>query len=370
MILLILFSLSCDQTTLGIGTAVKNLVTYPVKAVKNVLSDKEYSKIERRTLKEDEVDLSEIRCSQENTNPQLNQVETLRDNVRALACKCIPWGTCSKEECECDILCPNNFNIFKRREIHENTKSENSLAFRNSPGVSENYEMTNGFCWGHASLTSKFNRLAFFKNDKPAPFNINSENEQEQNNAIAYYKKKIDAVINNEAVDIEGFSNLKEFSDHPALQSYLGDMMAEQWADNAMTFQGLHVGLSSKAFPRKRIKRFLRKVKRKIDSNQQPQIVFTGAGKSFDTHTVLISHYQEKENGELILCVRDNNEMPDSNSVCENKMYIDDSGKLQYENPDWGEIGGFKIAHNDNPDAVEQFEALKEKCNNDKDCKQ
>jgi hypothetical protein len=244
------------------------------------------------------------------------------------------------------------------------------LAFRNSPGVSEKYEMTNGFCWGHASITTKFNRLAFFKSDRSAPYNINSVNEEEQNNAVAYYKKKIDAVINNEAVDIEGFPNLNEFSRHPALQSYLGDMMAEQWADNAMTFQGLAIGLKTNTRSKRKINRFFKKIKNKIDSNQQPQIVFTGAGKRFDTHTVLISHYQENENGELILCVRDNNEMPDSNSVCENKMYIDDSGKLQYENPDWGEIGGFKIAHNDNPDAVEQFEALKEKCKNDKDCQQ
>jgi hypothetical protein len=45
MIVLIFFSISCDQNTLGIGIAAKNFITYPVKAVKNVISDKEYSEI-------------------------------------------------------------------------------------------------------------------------------------------------------------------------------------------------------------------------------------------------------------------------------------------------------------------------------------
>jgi len=376
---LILCSLfACNQAMLGTGYAVKNFITAPYRGIKGAIANHSYNKLVNKTenAHKEYDNIHQIECTQE-TNLTLDpetgaEVVDLRNNIRALACSCKAWGSCTKNECSCEFLCPKTLELLKRTDTLKELSSEkNSLAFRNpSPWnqIGENHSSEMGHCWGHASTTSKFNRLAFFDKSKKPPFSLSSNNIDEQNQAIEYYKKKINDVLDNKATDIEGFSNLNELSDHPALQGFLGDRIAEEWASNAMTFQGLFTSLKSKPMSERKNRKFIDDVKRKLDNHEQPQIVFTGKNSPFFTHAVLVSHYEVDKNGKTILCLRDNNSSPITNLNCENAMFLKDDGEIEYTNPSWNGIGGIKIAHNDNREALAQVNSLHTKCTKDKGC--
>lgn len=366
----------CRQELLGAKHAVKNFITAPYRGIKGAVSNYNYSKLRERTERAEGHGISagngEDRCGGGGIDGVLgsgqeNSLKELQELVRKGACECKAWGSCTVKECSCEKLCPDSLEIFNRRPLEENTSRENSLAFRNTPLSSSSYEMVQGFCWGHASVTSKFNRLAFFDKGKKPPFSLSSRDEEEQNKAIEYYKKKIDDIVDNKATDIEGFENLEDFSDHPALQGYIGDKVATGWADRAMTFQGMKTAVKSSPASKKENKDFFEQVKRKVDNHQQPQIVFTKKGVTGFTHAVLVSHYII-ENGKTVLCVRDNNTSPYANGQCRNRMTLKSGGDIHYASPFWGDLGGVKVAHNDNQDAVAQVSALVERCKKDKDC--
>ena len=89
-------------------------------------------------------------------------------------------------------------------------------------------------------------------------------------------------------------------------------------------------------------------------------------GSRFTTHTLLIGDSFTDDDGKTYLCARDSNRSPESNHACENLIYVDDEGKLIYN--EWGELGGASIAHNDSGDALVQREALYEDCAKNKGC--
>ena len=365
-------SQQCDPNMFGAGKAVKNLVTSPYRGIKGLITDKQYENKEEKTLdfKKNGPKYYDVKCKRTSAKAgsDLGIFADIQDHIRETICSCRPWGSCTTSECSCDKLCPDNLDIFSRRKIQENSSKENSLAFRNVEVISDKYEMTQGFCWGHASVTSKFNRLAFYDKDKKPPYSLSGSSVAEQDKSVDYYKGLIDKVVNNETVNIPGFKDLHDLSDHPALSGYIGDKVAVSWADRAMTFQAAGVGLQSTPSSRKENEKFFYDIKTKIDLNQQPQIVFTKSGARIYTHAVLVSHYEEDSNGKLTLCIRDNNSSPNRNKSCKNRMQIKKDGSVHYNTWPWNEIGGISIAHNDNGDAVEQIDALKEKCAKDKGC--
>ncbi|MBY0517047.1 MAG: hypothetical protein K2P81_09075 [Bacteriovoracaceae bacterium] len=377
-ILLMLISFtSCDQTGLGIASGVKNFFMTPVNAVKGIFTNKAYERKKEATLKEKEtVDVGEKRyCADSDGAPlsedQLKNLGDLSDQVRSVACQCQPWGDCPKNICSCQALCPQGFDIFRHpadmtpKKISEN--QYNGLAFRNW-NVPSQHEATQGYCWGHARMTSQFNRLSFFKPDSTAPHDLSSSDESEQNKAVDFYKELIDKVADNEAVDIPGFKNLFEFSSHPALQSYIADKVAKGWADQAMSWQGLSTTLSGGQKSNQVYQELFNDVKERIDMNMQPTIVFTERGSPFMTHAVLVSHYEIQSNGQMKLCLRDNNHDESNAAKCEDNMTIDPNKGLIYSPSFWGEIGGIKVAHNENADANSQSESLRKKCQSEKGC--
>lgn len=370
--LLTLSLMGCDQTGLAIGQSVKNAVTLPYRAVTGLFSDREYEKVEKRSLDIQSDDCDESDCKSMEDTP-LEEVLDLKDVTTAIlnnACECRSWGTCEKNVCSCEKLCPNSFEIFKRENVEklsDLSSPENSLAFRNGGGGSK-YEMTQGYCWGHASMTSRFNRLAFFDDNEKAPFDLKSSDYEEQMKAVDFYKERIDLISQNKATSIPGFKNLREFSDHPALQSYIADVVAETWAKNAMSFQGLINISSSKPSKREDNEKMFYELKEKIDSHQQPQLLFNEEGNALKSHVALISHYEIDSKGEMILCVRDNNYDPLLNQACMHRMYLDDDGHVRYS--EWGKMGKVKLAHNDNADALKQFNSLYERCQSEYDCSQ
>lgn len=371
LIVLLLLVASCDQNGLGAWNATKNFFATPVNAVKSFFTNASYeSKKSRTGYNTDQAE--EIRyCAGSDGSPitgeKLTELEKLSDEVMATNCKCRPWGDCPIGVCACERQCPNDFKIFERPEhqpIQNLTTVENGLAFRNgsTPG---NYEETQGYCWGHANLNSQFNRLAFFQPEKKPPHDIQSSDPVEQQSAIDYYKTLIDQINNNEVAEVPGFKNLHQLSSHPALQSYIGDKVAKTWASKAMTWQGLGTALSSKQQLHYTYELLFEDIKSRLDMNLQPTIVFTGRDSPFYTHATLVSHYETGSDGKMKICLRDNNYPEDFNRSCKNSMYLDPVKGLMYGNM---EVGGAKIAHNENADTLAQAESLKQKCLNDREC--
>lgn len=376
-----LFTSSCNQVGLGIQSAVSNLITAPYRGIRDAISDAQYENIlettEERKLVQKEI--SETGCdgkfSLKISTKADDTFSILRDEVRKNVCSSKAWGSCSVLECPCSLLCPETFELFNRTEKMEDlTKEENSLSFRNTlfPKFTNAPEhvMTHGFCWGHTSVTSKFNRLTFFGPKTNPPFDNKSTDPEEQNKLIDYYKAQIEKVLDNEVADFPGIKDLKELSSIPGLEEYLYDRMGEIWADNAMTFQGLSVAMQSSSGDREENKKFFDDVKNKLDNYQQPKIVFTQKDDSFATDTTLVSHYYEMD-GKTILCLRDNNHPPQTNYECKNKMFMKDDGTIEYDDHYDGDnldIGGVAIAHNDNRETVAQVDALHEKCQDDYGC--
>lgn len=382
ILILLLVLVACDQNGLGAWNATKNFFMTPINAVQSLWTNARYSSMEGKT-EFDEQKAEELRyCHSADGKPivgkELAEMENLSEKVMALSCQCQPWGDCPLDVCSCERQCPENFKIFKRpnhKPIKNMTRMMNGLAFRNgnTPGQ---HEETQGYCWGHANITSQFNRLAFFKPGTKAPHDLKSSDPTEENRAISYYKDLIDKITSNEATDIPGINNLFELSSHPALQSYIGDKVANTWAKNAMSWQGLGTALSSKEQLTYTYELLIEDVKKRIDMNMQPTIVFTSRDSPFMTHATLISHYETSPDGGIILCVRDNNYSEQGAANCANPMKIVPGKGLVYngsltqkgEMIGGMEVGGIRLAHNENADALTQAESLRKKCSSERDC--
>lgn len=374
-VLLAIF-VSCNQAGLAVGSAVKNFVTTPYRGIRDAIANRQYRNAVKRTetAHAENPDGHEVTCPiVESTildGEVEGDVEDILPVVREGVCTCKAWGTCTTNECGCEHLCPRTLELLQRTEnLTDLTSAENSLNFRNTANPQfanpQEHEMTAGFCWGHASLTSKFNRLAFFDESAEPPFNLDSPDPEVQNQITDYYREQIDKIVDNKVADFPGIPNLQALSDRPGLEEYLYDKMGEIWADNAMTFQGLFTVMQASPMKKSKNEKFFEEVKEKLDNHQQPQIVFTKEGAMGMTHTVLVSHYQQVGD-ETILCLRDNNYSPQSNENCSNNMRIQPDGTINYSK--WGKIGGIKLAHNDNREAVSQMNALHERCQADKGC--
>lgn len=365
-----LLAFSCNQVGLGAITAAKNAVILPFKSVSNIISNHRYLSLKEKTNEKEDGS-----CLDENITPiQVSQgVTEVINATRDTVCKCKAWGDCSKTSCPCSSLCPNDLSIFKRTSsLSELSKKENSLSFNNARSMAvSDFKGTAGYCWGHASLTSQFNRLAFFneadtnmkeKLDYPA-------GSSERQEALTYYKRAINSIGANQVAHFPGFANLHELSSHPDLQSYLANKVAKAWANRAMSFQGMTTALAARPMSSEKSVALLKTIVEKVDDHQQPQVIFTAKGKVGKTHALLVSHYKKTKDG-LVICLRDNNYSPSMNGDCKNRMTMNKLGGLVYNDPsnEWGELGGVRLAHNDNADALKQFHSLKKECRRQKEC--
>ena len=372
---------SCNQTQLGALTAAKNFVMLPYTGIKNHFSNKAYERVLNLGTQSDMPASPKVTCGNdpESALPaiSLSGIDDLSDASRDLACTCKAWGSCVKELCSCENLCPESFEIFNREPIQTGlqdlTDFKNSLNFRNSGAMMiSSINGTQGYCWGHASVTSKFNRLAFFD---PSDDSLRKQLESppdslQRKYAIQEYKKIIDNIVDNKVQSIPGFTNLHKLSSHPDLQTYIADKVAKSWANRAMSLQGMFTSLEDKPMKREESEKLFADIENKLNHYQQPQIVFTDQGEKFKTHAVLVSHI-EIEDGEKRICIRDNNESEFYNKHCHNYMVINETGGVVYndgQNGHWGELGSVKLAHNDNADAMEQYDSLRKHCSESKNC--
>lgn len=363
---------SCDQVGMGVKAGLVNLVSQPIEGLRsayNYVSGNTYSAYMDRT--------EELRKSKPQTcsdtglqekEGALGKLAKVMGLVRDTACKCRPWGSCPPSNCSCEILCPESFDILSVHRQRNLGNVEDELAFSNSPRffkARSDHQISSGggFCWGHASVTAQFNRLAFFDpSRKPAIVQAKDPAKWAD-----YYSGLIDRIISNEATEVPGFSNLKEFSEHPVIQTMLANRVAEEWSKKAMTFSALGTAMRSGKSDPADAHDFVKELRRRTSYYQSPQIVFTRLGASFNTHTVLVSEVRANKDGSSRICIRENGVAANSRNQC--RQYIDVDRKGAIVGVPYGPIGAAEIAHNEDPDTVEQVNSLVAYCRSKKGCK-
>ena len=257
LFILCLFFVSCDeQTYLAVKNILKNLPKDYDKI--QAISTAEYNKLKDKT-EQKKVALNSSSPSASACKTPLSTIIDPTNTqailaVKNMICSCAPWGTCEAKSCECSTLCPDDFSIFAGEYSNNIRLPENNLSFNNnSKALYNNKEPSDGYCWGLSLVTQKFGKLAKFLPNSPKPFNT----EGEERKRSAHYKEIIKNLINNKPVDISGFKNLAEFSADPEILDVLFKISKDEWAQNAMSMQGLRIVASSRPQSPKQTRKFL-----------------------------------------------------------------------------------------------------------------
>jgi hypothetical protein len=354
---------ACNQIGIGVSQGLKNLASTPVSALRsgwNSLTGNTYSSYSKQT---DELRKEEPDSCADKQAPEKGMFEKLKEammGVRDEACTCRPWGTCPPSNCECKVLCPDSFDIFSVHKERIRGRPEDEMVFGNSRAYYKNYLATNGYCWGHASMTAKFDRLAFFDATKKISASPSSAQWRD------HYRGVIDRIAANEAVDIPGFKNLSEFSAHPTIQEMLADRIAFEWGEKAMTWSALAAGMDSGQMSASAAADLVRDLKRRTSLYQAPQIVFTKLGDKFLTHATLVGSVVDLPGGVARICLRDSNLGPAKRADCSNHFDVKPSGEIKGSL--YGKIGGIRVPSNENAETIEQLHSLRKRCEKVKGC--
>lgn len=368
LLMLFIFTSCESQIVTALGSAFKNLITG--NGFADSSSDLIYNQLKQETQgSDDKKDPSgqELTCHEPQSNLKANpkvDIKTM-SNLKDMLCSCRPWGSCDKLSCTCDSLCPKNFEILNRSGNAVNNALENSLCISNGDiEFYKEYSDYSGFCWGHAIVTQRFNRLAKFEPNLPLKFN----SEEFDSDRINEYKNIIEKINNNEPVDIPGFKNLYEFSSDPEVKAIFRESLKDNWAANAMSAQGLAMVASGSPQNGDSNNKLFDDLTFRLKHNQSPLIIFNDKNQSTHVHAVLVSGQGTNALGQRYLCINDNNFWPEMNTDCKNKMILAEDGTLKYEKWPRLEIGQVKLSFNENSNTIEQVNNLQAKCLVDKNC--
>lgn len=334
-------------------------------------ADKEYEELKNSKRYQEDV----LAYCRDKSNDKYTSIQQIKDSL----CKCMPWGSCDKGSCSCDVLCPTDFKIFNRTAaVTDQNVLENSMAFTNgSQKFYDSIQGYQGFCWGHASLTSKFNRLAVFDASKEIPY----KGDVNQVDRIRYFESLIDQVSNNEPVDIPGFKNLNDFSKHPEIQPLLMKKVGSLWSKHASSFQGTKSVFDNSGLNKSESDKLISDIETRLANNQQPSLLFNQASQFGSAHVVLVQKiYTDPSDSQKYICIRDNNFSPVNHTDCGNRIKVKSDGSLSACRYGYdiatrsskyiceSEIGNASVVHNENRDSVDQVKNLHKKCAADKDC--
>lgn len=334
-------------------------------------ADGEYEKLKNSNRYQEDV----LSYCRDKSSDQYSSLQKIKDSL----CQCMPWGSCDKGSCSCDILCPTDFKIFNRNpKVSDENLIDNSFSFTNGDmAFREKVAGYTGFCWGHANLTAKFNRLAVFEGTKPKLY----QEEEQRVERTKYYQRIIDQVANNEPVDIPGFKNLYEFSSHPEVQALLVDKVGDLWSKNASSLQGIKSVMNHTGLSKNESSSLVADIEERLANNQQPSLLFNTKGLPGSAHVVLVQKtVTDPATNQKYICIRDNNYPASTHDNCGRRIKVNQDGSLAscYNSYDRekkkfylacdDEVGHASIAHNENRDTVDQMKNLHTKCTSDKDC--
>lgn len=369
-IILILFLATafsgCDsQIGSGIQAAIGNLFTGNMFS--HSASDEAYQKMKDTIIKDEGVSLeTQKSCEKTKVEPIIpNKDKKDLSSIKNLLCTCAAWGTCDKQSCSCDTLCPKGFDILTMNKNVLDDSASNSLAFANGDfSFYKKYSNYRGFCWGHAVVTQRFNRLASFKPNENKKF-MGSGNDQSR---IREYKSIIKKLNNNEPVDIPGFNNLHDFSSDPEVKEILQDTLKDVWAQNAMSSQGLSIVASGEPQGAKHYNDLFDDIEFRLKHHQSPTIIFNQQKSSSYAHSVLVNGYGKTSDGRRYICLRDNNYYPEQNQHCGSQMILENDGTVSYGPWEPAKIGKVELSYTENSNTLEQMKNLSTKCENEKNC--
>lgn len=374
LLLTLSIMLSSCETQIGtaIGSAFTNLITG--NGFGSSSGDDAYEKMKAEELKKGADtktaadlynDAAGSRCNEGSSlisilNPfSKKNISAIKDKM----CTCEAWGTCDGKSCSCDVLCPKNFQILNRSKTAMSDNADDSLSFTNGDSdFYSKYSDYTGFCWGHAVVTQRFNRLAKFL---PAVPKTGGDDPIIRQRELKYIIEKLN---NNEPVDISGYKNLKDFSSDPEVKELLEDVVKKTWASNAMSTQGLHIVASGEPNPTEDTKKLFDDIEFRLKNNQMPAVVFNDKNNSSDAHTVLVSGSGTTSDGKRYLCIRDNNFNPERSYDCKNKMILAADGTLDYGPWSTKKIGKIELSYSENSNTMEQIANLQSHCKSEKNC--
>lgn len=353
----IIATTSCqDQAGVLIGGVFKNLFNGNLFA--GSATDSAYDQLEQKsesaemTSKPDCVAKVESIISTDSSS----SFSAIKDQL----CTCKTWGSCDKNSCSCQKLCPNTFEILDRGPQSTGSRVEDQFSFTNS-SIGTGYTNYQGFCWGFASLTQKFNRMANFKLLQPVPAEV-------KNNVFRkaeYYKDIIARIKNNEVVDIPGYRSLKEFSADPMIQDLLIPEIEDVWQTNAASWQGLQSVREGKTMSNAEYNNFFDDIEDQIANHQTPKVLFNHAGESGWAHVVQVQSVKKDANGKRFLCVWDNAYPLEKSENCGKKMELSPMGELTYN---YSKVGTIQLPHDEKSETVAQVTNLHNYCNSKYQC--
>lgn len=325
-----------SQVFYGLTGGLLNAINKPVvlgKGLYQLLLSKNYNSYKKRSDRNLENDLNIC------LNTRSNNQGSCQDGV----CTCNAWGSCSTKSCSCEKLCPDSFEILSITSEQTIASVDNSFVFRNHTDMQPEFDgkdlypkaNTNGYCWGHATLSQRFSRLALFEDlcskriDNLCDGVVGPKYSKEVNKEkwLGYYKDIIDDIFNNRARVVPGFANMRTFSEDPDIREQLLLYVMKAWRQNSMSFEGLVKALKRRTSKRKGLKL----VDDLLESlvNYQTPILVVGKGVG-ETHVKVVWGVKLNEttggivgnDGAITFCLRDNNLQPETNHQCISRKSI------------------------------------------------
>jgi hypothetical protein len=351
LFLLFILAPSCqDQAGVLIGGVFKNLFNGNLFA--GSATDSAYDQLEKKTELDETSTKPDCVTKVENifSTETSNSISAIKDQL----CTCKTWGSCDKDSCPCTKLCPNNFDILNRGPQSTGSRVEDQFSFNNS-SIGQNYSNYQGFCWGFASLTQKFNRLANFKLLQAVPDDVKNNRFRKAD----FYKDIIAKIKRNEVVDIPGYRSLKEFSADPMIQDLLVPEIEDTWQTNAASWQGLQSVREGKKMSNSEYNQFFDDIEDQIANHQTPKVLFNHAGQSGWAHVVQVQSVYKDTNGKRFLCVWDNSYPLEKSANCGKKMELSPQGELTYN---YAKVGTIQLPHDEKSETVAQVTNLNQHC--------
>ncbi len=372
--MLVLFSACESQLGTTIGSTISNV--FSGKAFINSSGDEAYNSMKKEAASTPSTSSITPTCaSLDSIVPITDKDSGNMSQIKDKLCTCAAWGTCDSKSCSCENLCPKDFKIIKKLAAPSDAV-ENTLSFTNTNNkFYKNDSSYKGYCWGISLVSQRFHRLATYLPDAPKKF----QGENQDKERINEYKKIIAQINNNEPVTIPGFKSLRDFSNDPEVKDLLENSVKDQWAENALSSQGLKSVTSTTTPPKSELNQMFDDIEFRLKNNMSPAIVYNDKNDRLDSHVLLVSGTGTLPSGERYLCLNDNTFVQALNQNCNIKMVMQKDGSLKRTHGDnlvnkKGEpiepisVGRVALTHSENTNLMEQISNIHTKCAGEKGC--
>jgi hypothetical protein len=192
-----------------------------------------------------------------------------------------------------------------------------------------------GFCWGFATLVRQFTTLASYAPTQVDP----AAGHPRSSRWIAYYKKKIDQVIQGRATVFPGMKNFRELSIVPELELYLKHYTIRLWSSKVVRRSSISI-IKNATTPmtRSQVQALIKNLESRLYRHEMPKILFSSLiptqplfGLNTDIHAVLVYGLERTANGAAKIYVWDINFYAETLVRSPKFIEVLPDGTLKYE---------------------------------------